>query len=858
MHRFVAASAARPSIGFAGRPQRADAPWRQIVARARSATLAKFALVALVCALGLWRLVTIAPETPFSAQLPRAESASVSAPAWLAPLSESLSLAGANASPADSLPAAREEVVKGAYARLPLSFVENQGQVDGGVRYYVQGQGFGFYFTRDKVVLSFTKGRRGTALHLTPLGASPKARLVATRPGSGRVNYLVGSEHHTNLATYHELAYRDLWPGIDMVFRGQGGRLKYEFQVAPGADPSRIRLAYRGAGGLSLGRGGELLIKTPLGTLRDSRPRSYQRIRGERGAIKSSYALRRGGSTYGFALGASYDPRRRLVIDPSLVYSTLLGGDLEDTGGAVAVDASGSAYVTGVTATSDFPTTPGAFDRTFGGGVALVVDAFVAKLNAAGSALVYSTFLGGNDFDISTSIAVDAGGSAYVTGFTASSDFPTTAGAFDRAQEGDTDAFVTKLNGAGSALAYSTFLGGRDFEDSASIAVDPGGNAYVTGASASADFPTTAGAFDRSLGDGAVFVTKLNPAGSALGYSTFLGGNTRDGSGSIEVDAVGSAYVTGLTDSGDFPTTPGAFDRTLGGDTDVFITKLNAAGSALGYSTFLGGSSSSEVGRGIAVDAVGNAYVTGESDSPDFPTTPGAFDRTPGSNVPFSTDAYVTKLNPAGSALGYSTLLGGSDTDGALDIGIDQSGRTYVTGATQSPDFPATPGAFDRTLGGGLDAFVTKLNTAGSALAYSTYLGGSLSESSAGDVGTGIAIDATGSAYVTGSTASSDFPTTPGVFDRVHAGQFEAFITKFNLNQCSDGRDNDGDGKIDFPADPGCSSASDDDERDAAPAFPTSKEQCKNGGWRNFPGFKNQGDCVSFVATRGKNPPAGS
>jgi hypothetical protein len=667
-----------------------------------------------------------------------------------------------------------------AYSKLPLAFVPNRGQTDESVRYYAQGAGHAFYFTPDKAVLTFTKKGKGVALDLTPLGASPSARLEASERGPGKVNYLVGSERHPNLPTYREVAYRNLWPGVDLVFRGRGGTLEYELHVQPGADPGKIGLAYGGADGLSIGRGGNLLIQTPLGTLRDSRPRSYQRIGGRRVAVDSRYALKKGGSAYGFALGASYDPRRALVIDPGLNYSTFLGGAGSDEGFGIAIDGAGSAYVTGDSVSSDFPTTAGAFEPAYSGGQ----DAFVTKLSPDGSSLVYSTFLGGTSSDVGKGIAVDASGNAYVGGVTFSSDFPTTAAAFDVSSNGGYDAFVTELNADGSALSYSTYLGGVGYDEVKSLAIDGTDNAYLTGYTGSADFPTSAGALDPALtGLYDAFVTKLNATGSALSYSTYLGGSFFDQGNAIAVDGAGSAYVTGSGTSTDFPTTAGAFDTSSNGDSDTFVTKLNSAGAALNYSTYLGGSLDDQ-GFGIAVDGAGSAYLTGYTASvgpgtgTTFPTTSGAFDTIYNGGG----DGFVTKLNAAGSALSYSTYLGGTGYDQGNGIVVDGAGLAYVTGYTNSTPggsvtdtpFPTTAGAFDTTYNGAYDAFLTKVDVAGATLTYSTFLGGA-----GGDYGYAIAVDGAGSgAYVTGSSSSSNFPTTAGAFDTSHNGNSDAFVTK--------------------------------------------------------------------------------
>jgi uncharacterized repeat protein (TIGR01451 family) len=666
--------------------------------------------------------------------------------------------------------AASERAAHRAYASLPLSFVPNGGQSDRRVRFQAQAGGASFFFTQREAVVALAGEEKGFALRLGFLGADRKVAVSGERRQPGRVNYLLGRDPtgwHTNLPTYREVAYRQLWPGVDLRFHGQGGQLKYELELAPGASVHAIRLAHTGASGLTLDRGGALLVRTPLGTLRDARPVTYQLVRGKRVPVSSRFRLE-GGNRYGFAVG-EYDRRLPLVIDPGLQYSTYLGGS--STGVGIAVDTAGSAYVTGYTTSGDFPTTSGALDTTLGGGD----DAFVTKLNPAGSALAYSTYLGGSSYEYGHGIAVDTAGSAYLTGWTTSGDFPTTSGALDTTLDGGGyDAFVTKLNPAGSALAYSSYLGGSSDEFSNGIAVDTKGSAYLTGLTYSGDFPTTAGAVATTLGGSRdAFVTKLNPAGSALAYSTYLGGS---GSGyeygfGIAVDTAGSAYLIGWTDSGAFPTTAGAADTTLGGVTDAFLTKLNPAGSALAYSTYLGGSNDEE-GYGIAVDTAGSAYLTGRTHSGDFPTTAGAFDTTLGG--PFNEDAFVTKLNPAGSALAYSTYLGGSSFEFGYGIAVDAAGSAYLTGRTHSGDFPTTAAAIDTTLGGGDDAFVTKLNPAGSALAYSTYLGGSSTEE-----GLGIAVDAAGSAYLTGWTDSGDFPTTAGAFDTSYNGG-GPFVTKLH------------------------------------------------------------------------------
>jgi hypothetical protein len=676
-----------------------------------------------------------------------------------------------------SVPAGTKRNVTRAYGKLPLSFIPNKGQTHRSVRYYAQGAGHAFYFTRRKAVLSFADDKGGVALHLTPLGANPNPTLQASDRRSGKVNYLIGRERHTNLPTYRQLTYRELWPGIDMVFRDKGGTLKYEFRLRPGANVSDIRLAYQGADGVSLGAAGNLLVQTPLGAFRDSRPRSFQRMGKKQVAVRSRYVLAKGENTYGFALGV-HRPDHPLVIDPGLTYSTYLGGVSSDDGIEIAVDANGAAYVTGWTLSPDFPTSAGAYDTGFNGANGSH-DAFITKLNASGSALVYSTFLGGASGDQGSSIAVDGSGAVYVTGRSDSTNFPTTAGAYDTTRNGDNDAFVTKLSPSGSALMYSSYLGGPSYDSGSTISVDGSGAAYVTGYAKSSGFPVTAGAYDTTHNGGFWdgFVTKLSPSGSALMYSTYLGGASSDVAIEIAVDASGAAYVTGFTDSSGFPITAGAYDTTHNGSEDVWVAKLNPSGSALAYSTYLGGLSY-ETPSGIVVDASGNAYVSGYTQSSDFSTSAGAYD-TSFNGAVGDYDAFITKLNPSGSALVYSTYLGGASEDWGLGITVDGSGAAYLTGRTQSSDFPTSAGAYDTTHNGGWDIFVTKLSAFGSALIYSTYSGGTST-----DEGNAIAIDASGAAYLTGRTSSSDFPTTAGAYDTssdVTSGVFDAFVTKLKL-----------------------------------------------------------------------------
>lgn len=691
-------------------------------------------------------------------------------------------------------PPDRHERALAALGSLAPAFVENRGQADPQVRYYAAGHRYTFHLTRDSAALTFLNAGRaggGFVLAMHFQGANPRVALEATSRVAGEVNYMRGSDPSAwqkGLARYAEVVYRDLWPGIDLTMRGVPGELKYEFRVHPGGQPESIRIGYSGVDGLAIGDDGALRIETAMGLLRDSPPIAWQMIAGTRTPIDSRYVLHEDRTGYSFAVGASYRPDHELIIDPGLEYSTFLGGTSHDYGAAIAVDSGGNAYIIGTTQSTNFPTRAGSFDRTFNGGV---VDVFVTKLNPTGTALVYSTFLGGtpapvpaggsDPFEFGRAIAVDAAGSAYVAGQTTSANFPITGNAFDRSLNvgtfDATDAFVTKLNAAGSGLVYSTFLGGTDIDDALAIAVDESGQAYVGGETGSTNFPTTAGAFDRSI-NGAfdAFVVKLNAAGSALVYSTFIGGTEVEFVEDIAV-AGGNAYVTGPTRSPNFPTTAGAFDTTQNGIAfDSFILKLNPTGSALVYSTILGGSEA-DFTDAIAIDVRGDAYVSGGTASMDFPTTIGAFDATPDGS-----DAFVTKLNATGSALLYSTVIGGSNGEGAAGLALDAADNAWITGATSSANFPVTADAFDRSFNGVADVFVTALNSTGSALVYSTFLGAANSDS-----GSDLALDPSGAAYITGRTISLDFPTTQGAFDITFHGDPEIFWADGFVAKIGDG-----------------------------------------------------------------------
>jgi len=655
-----------------------------------------------------------------------------------------------------------------------------------------------------------------TVVRLKLVGANPNARVTGLDELPGKSNYFIGNDPkkwRTNVPNYARVQYKAVYPGVDLNYYGNWGQLEYDFVVSPGADPRSIELRFSGADKLDLDGQGNLILHMAGGDVVHHAPVVYQETRGKRRKISGGYELKDNGQV-GFRF-TSYDASGPLIIDPVVLsYSTYLGGNGDDEGRAIAVDASGNAYVAGITSSTNFPTLNPTQATCNSCTSILTRDAFVAKLTSDGTALSYSTYLGGSNDDEGNGIAVDNAGNAYVTGSTTSTDFPTTTPFQATYGGGSQDAFVTKLNATGSALIYSTYLGGNSSDGGNGINVDASGNAYVTGVTDSTNFPTVPfGSTFGTGGGGDAFVTKLNGGGFALVYSAILGGSSGDTGTladeglAIAVDSFGNAYVTGDTVSNDFPTTVGALQPTCSLDaygrctSDAFVTKVNADGSALVYSTYLGGDGG-DAGRSVAVDASGNAYVTGETNSTNFPTVnPVQPNQTPSRcgpylGSPLCPDAFVTKLNPEGTALIYSSYVGGKYDDVGNSIVVDSAGNAYVSGFTRSTDFPIV-NAVQATHGGAIcdtarptvpcpTAFIVKLGASGDQFSYSTYLGGSLAPpmGGSGDFAQGIAVDVAGSAYVTGYTYSSDFPTTPGAFQTTN-GSPDAFVAKIAVTSAN-------------------------------------------------------------------------
>ncbi len=681
---------------------------------------------------------------------------------------------------------------------LPLAFEENLGQTDERVRFMARAGGITAFVTATETVFALHSASAGGArrdrrspsdedadvtratevVRMSFAGGNASPSVEARGRLPGKCNYFLGADPSkwvTGAATFEGVVVREVYPGVDVHWHGDvTRRLTYDLAIAPGADVRAIEIALEGARDLTIGDDGALRAATDLGELRQSRPVAFQTIDGARRPVAAAFALTSDGRVR-FHVGA-YDAARALVIDPSLTYSTLLGGSgSEARWVGVAVGSDGASYVGGTTRSSNFPL-QSPYQATL---ASAGVDAFVTKLNSTGSAVIYSTYLGGSSADHGEGIAVDSAGAAYVCGQTHSSNFPT-LGAFQSARSGAHDAFVAKLGASGSSLSYSTYLGGAGEEGvGTSIAVDAYGSAYVLGATESSDFPTQSALQSVYRGANDAFVSKLSESGSTLVYSTFLGGSGWEHGFDIAVDSSGGAYVTGRTTSTDFPI-QSAVQSSYGGGGDTFVAKINSSGSALAYSTFLGGSGDdsywesppfyNEGTGGISVDEFGAAFVTGTTYSSNFPMQ-SAYQSTPGGGG----DAFVTKLSASGSALIYSTYLGGSDLDVGSEIAAGYGGTATVSVSTLSSDFPvATP--TQSSYAGGGDGVVARFNSTGSVLLFSSYLGGS-----ARDQTCDIALDELGDACVVGLSASTDFPVQSPIQTAHGGGVEDVFVAKFPL-----------------------------------------------------------------------------
>jgi pimeloyl-ACP methyl ester carboxylesterase len=695
----------------------------------------------------------------------------------------------------------------------PVMFIENVGQFADGARFQVRGGDKTIWLTEDEIWVTVVEeppptprlpdGRhpsplsvtetetesgasgevQGVNIRLSFSGANPHPRLEPFNRLETVVSYFIGNDPaqwRAAVPVWGGVRYRDLYPGIDLEITGEGGHLVQRLVTRPGANLSAVRLRVEGADAVTptpspaavaspnlVGRAGweqGLLLRTALGDF------TLPLLQVEEGIVKPALVQQVDRLAFEvahpFTVENGADSAPLSIAHPqqevSLLYAGFLGGSNKDEGNGIAVDAVGSAYVTGYTQSRDFPTVVGP-DTSYNGND----DAFVAKVNPEGTGLVYAGFLGGSGTDVGWGIAVDADGNAYVTGYTWSRNFPAVVGP-DTSYNGNRDAFVAKVNPSGTGLVYAGFLGGSDRDEGQGIAVDADGNAYVTGVTDSRNFPAVVGP-DTSYNGGYfdAFVAKVNPSGTGLVYAGFLGGSDWDVGEGIAVDADGNAYVTGATDSRNFPAVVGP-DTSYNGYYDAFVAKVNPSGTGLVYAGFLGGSDI-DGGSDIAVDADGNAYVTGWTSSSNFPAVVGPDTSYNGGSY----DAFVAKVNPSGTGLVYAGFLGGSDEDVGLAIAVDADGNAYVTGGTTSRNFPAVVGPDTSYNGDPYDAFVAKVNPSGTGLVYAGFLGGSDR-----DVGRGIAVDAAGNAYVTGVTDSRNFPAVVGPDTSYNGGDYDAFVAK--------------------------------------------------------------------------------
>jgi hypothetical protein len=614
---------------------------------------------------------------------------------------------------------------------LPLFFFPGAALSGEATPYVVRGPHFQAVFASRSAVFALP----GETVRLDFAGAT-SGPPVGEEPLAAYVNFLEGNDPRQwrrNVTAFQRIGCRELYPGIDLAYIAAGQSIKSEFTVKPGADPRVIRIVY--STGLRIDQNGDLVA----GPLREHAPVIFQETTKGRVVIPGEYRLL-DAKTAGFAIGA-YDPSLPLVIDPVISYSTYLGGSGMSAVTGVALDSGGNLYATGWTEALNFPII-GPMQAANQGGV----DAFVVKMNPAGTALVYATYIGGRGDDRGAAIAVDSSGQAHVTGSTASQNFPL-ASPVRSTLGGSKTVFVLKLNSAGNSLIYSTYLGGTAYEVGTAIALDSGGNAYVAGDTQSANFPVLNAARYTLAGGMDAFVTKLTPAG-ALSFSTYLGGSGNEHAGAIAVDSSGRVYVAGGTSSANFPVVT-AIQPANGGNQDAFVTRLSATGSQIQYSTYLGGNGAGvEQANAIAVDGTGNAYAAGTTPSTNFPVTGSAFQPL----YKGASDAFVVKINNTGTTLGYSTYLGGTGFDWAAGIRIDSSGNAYVAGYTSSVDFPQS-GSVQSNFGGMYDAFVTKLNAQGNGISFSTYFGAAGS-----DTANALATDANGNIFLGGQTSSVDFP----------------------------------------------------------------------------------------------------
>ncbi len=658
---------------------------------------------------------------------------------------------------------------KAVISQLPLRFEANRGQFSPAVSFAARGGGYDLLFSQRGASLRFGAGK---TVDISLEHSNPKAAIEGIEPLRLRTNYMVGarSKWHTDVPNYARLRYDQVYPGVDLIYYGANNRLEYDFVLAPGADPSAIRMRFQGAGRLRVTRDGDLAYEGPDGVMTQRRPVVYQEDAGGRHEIAGSYVML-GRDTVGLRV-KGYDRRRQLVIDPILAYSTYLGGTLTDSINAVQLGPNGRLYMAGNTATQDIPAINGAYDNNNAG----LTDIFLAIVDTTqqgNDQLVYFSYLGGSSNDIPLGIAVDFSGVAYMTGVTNSTDFPIAGNAIQTlGPQTVTQAFVSAIDPSqygGVSLIYSTFLGGQTGTNSGNaIALDKSGNIYVAGTTAAGDFPVTDSAYAGVLyGPTDAFLSELNIYQTSLLYSTYLGGEADDDGRAVAVAPNGQVYVGVSTDGQLFPLAGFSYNPNNSGGYDCAVALFDttqSGTSSLLYSTYIGGSGNDMV-RGASIDPGGNLLLTGYTLSPNFPVTSDAAQHQYGGGG----DAFVIIANATtpNSFLKYSTFFGGSEGEVAYGVASDPSGNIYLTGYTLSPNMPVTSNAPVTQWPQGIDIFLVKLtpHVAGfGAYQYSTYFGGPTINSALA-----IAVGPNGTAYVVGNTGG-EFPTAPNATQAGYGG----------------------------------------------------------------------------------------
>ena len=684
-------------------------------------------------------------------------------------------LAQANTNPPSGNDAASRAKAAAEYSRMPMNFEWNQGQTDPQVKALARGRGYGLFLTNTESVLKLAPGnQKGAVLRWKLMGSNPTPNVQPVDRLPASVNIFIGndpSKWRKDVPVFGKVKYDTVYPGIDLIYYGTQEELEYDFVVAPGADPKAIRFAISGADKLRLDARGDLVMKTHFGEVRHHKPVIYQEVDGVRRGVDGHFVVE--GKQVAFAVGA-YDRSRTLVIDPSLDFLTYTGGSNNDMGKAVGVDNLGQTYYGGATASTDFPINSNAPYPTSGGGT---TDAFFSVLlfqTPHGSKFFISTYFGGTGADAVTSMILAPGSAGstipeiYVGGTTSSTDLPT-VNPVQTQNAGGQDGFVAHLHFPNQIL-FASYLGGSGNDSINGIGVDSLGGIVVAGSTTSTNFPVKNARQPNNAGGADAFVTRYNGSETDYIFSTYLGGAGSEIANGLAVDGLGinatnNIYIAGFTTSTSF----GAANRLslqkgiVANGSKAFVTVMSSDGSQALVSKQFGGSGTSSA-TGVAIDNSKNIFVTGFTNSTDFPVA-NAIQAAIGGK----SDAFLTKFKSDGSML-FSTYLGGSGADQANAVAVDSSGNAYVGGVTTSTNFPTKNPVQASNGGGAGDGFVTEILANGSAIGYSTYLGGS-----GVDVITAISVGGAGNAVVTGYTSSTNLPVTSGVLQPHLKGGYDAF-----------------------------------------------------------------------------------